>query len=99
MQYTAVSDCPAQRNHRIYPALLLSLVLHAAVLSSMSFEPPEPALTKSMDVILVNSKSGMKPANTDVLAQANLDGGGNVAEDRRAKTPLPVLPGVKPVIE
>ena len=28
----------------------------------------------------------------DVLAQANLDGGGNTELPRRAKTPLPVVP-------
>ena len=33
-----------------------------------------------------------KPTKADVLAQANLDGGGNTDADRRAKTPLPVLP-------
>jgi protein TonB len=32
----------------------------------------------------------------DVLAQANLDGGGNTDENRRARTPLPVLPNNAP---
>jgi protein TonB len=42
-------------------------------------------------VVLVNAKTRDKPAQADVLAQANLDRGGNVDEDRRAKTPLPVV--------
>lgn len=102
MQYTAVFDSPMQRNHRIYPALLLSLLLHTAILSGISFELPEPMLTrvaKSMDVILVNSKSESQPVDTNVLAQTSLEGGGNVAEDLRAKTPLPILPRTKPVID
>jgi periplasmic protein TonB len=44
----------------------------------------------------VNAKSESKPAKADILAQANLDGGGNTEKDRRAKTPLPVLPKETP---
>src|SRR5438093_438293 len=43
-------------------------------------------------VALVNAKSASKPTKPDLLAQANLDGGGNTEQNRRAKTPLPVLP-------
>jgi protein TonB len=45
-----------------------------------------------LEVALVNAKSKAKPVKADILAQANLDGGGNTDEDHRAKTPLPVLP-------
>jgi protein TonB len=44
-----------------------------------------------MDVVMVNSKSETKPNRADALAQANLDGGGNTDEARRAKTPLPAM--------
>ncbi|MCC6917177.1 MAG: energy transducer TonB [Nitrosomonas sp.] len=90
-----------QPDHKIYPALLISLLLHMAVIAGVSLSLPQQKttrITRSMDVILVNSQSSTRPADAKVLAQANLDGGGNVAEDRRAKTPLPVLPGVKPVM-
>jgi protein TonB len=40
--------------------------------------------------VLVNAKTKEKPLQADVLAQVNLDGGGNVDEDRQAKSPLPV---------
>ena len=46
----------------------------------------------SLEVALVNAKTGAKPTKADMLAQANLDGGGNTDANRRAKTPLPVLP-------
>ena len=46
----------------------------------------------SLEVALVNAKTVAKPTKADILAQANLDGGGNTDADRRAKTPLPVLP-------
>ncbi|MDR0247692.1 MAG: TonB family protein [Burkholderiales bacterium] len=45
-----------------------------------------------MEVVLVNSATKEKPTQAEVLAQTNLDGGGNTDEDRRAKTPLPKLP-------
>jgi len=45
-----------------------------------------------IEVALVNAKTKEKPTKADVLAQANLDGGGNTDADRRAKSPLPVLP-------
>ncbi|HEY5307539.1 MAG TPA: TonB family protein, partial [Casimicrobiaceae bacterium] len=45
-----------------------------------------------LEVALVNAKTAAKPAKADILAQANLDGGGNTDADRRAKTPLSVLP-------
>jgi protein TonB len=45
-----------------------------------------------LEVALVNARTTAKPTKADILAQAHLDGGGNTDADRRAKTPLPVLP-------
>jgi len=74
-------------------ALSASIVLHAVVLS-IRFGFPDPSKFRmppqTIDVVLVNSKSATKPAAPDAIAQANLDGGGNTDENRRAKTPLPV---------
>jgi protein TonB len=78
-------------------ALGLSLVLHAVVLS-IHFKLPEAinkATEHALDVILVNSKSATRPDKVQAKAQANLDGGGNTDEDRRAKTPMPVAPTVQ----
>jgi protein TonB len=67
--------------------------LHAVVLS-IHFNLPQTLLKEftppSLDVVLVNTKSHTRPSKADVLAQANVDGGGNVDENRRAKSPLPV---------
>ena len=75
-------------------ALVASTFLHAIVLS-IHFKLPEKIhdkfVSRSLEVVLVNSKTRAKPVKADVLAQANLDGGGNTDENRRAKTPLPVL--------
>ena len=72
-----------------------SILLHAFVLA-LKFTPFDlSALDRNatpLEVALVNAKSKTKPTKAEVLAQANLDGGGNTDADRRAKTPLPVLP-------
>src|SRR5262245_2894733 len=74
-------------------AILPPVLVHAAVLS-LRFAFPDANRLRSppetLDVILVNSKSATRPVEPQALAQANLDGGGNTDEDRRAKTPLPV---------
>jgi periplasmic protein TonB len=44
----------------------------------------------------VNARTAAKPTKADILAQANLDGGGNTDANRRAKSPLPVLPKDSP---
>jgi protein TonB len=81
-------------NDRLLGATLgLSLAVHAVVLA-VHFKFPEAIRWKAenqpLEVVLVNATTRERPAKADVLAQANLDRGGNVDEPRRAKTPLPV---------
>lgn len=78
----------------LWLALGVSLLLHAVVLS-LHFTFPDAARAfqdRALDIILVNSRSARKPSEAQALAQANLDGGGNSEEKRRAKTPLPPAP-------
>jgi len=85
------------QNRNLSLALGVSLVLHAIVLS-IHFKLPQAinkATEHALDVILVNSRSASRPDKAQAKAQANLDGGGNTDEDRRAKTPLPVAPTVQ----
>jgi len=74
-------------------SVAVSILLHA-VLLSVHFRFPDALRWKSsnqpLEVILVNAKTREAPVQTEALAQANLDGGGNVEQPRRAKTPLPV---------
>jgi protein TonB len=79
--------------------MVVSLLLHLMILFGVAFQFPQPNFDKiatSLEVVLVNNKTLTKPANTELLAQDNLDGGGNTDDDRRAKTPFPVLPKSKP---
>lgn len=75
-------------------ALASSVVLHALLLS-LHFKFPDATRLKNtpqmLDVVLVNSKTKSRPTKSELQAQANLDGGGNTDQDRRASTPLPVL--------
>ena len=83
-------------------AMGMSIVLHAAALS-IHFKLPDIILDKyasqALEVVLVNSKTRVKPSKADVLAQANLDGGGNTDAQRRARSPLPVPRDAKEAAE
>ncbi len=86
---------PDRRNLTV--AVALSLFLHA-ILLSIHFKLPEAldkATEQALDVILVNAKTKKRPDKAQAKAQANLDGGGNTDDKRRAKTPLPVAPTVR----
>ena len=72
--------------------LAISLALHLLIIFGLGFaypEIPKAMRDKALDIILVNAKSARKPHDAQALAQANLDGGGNTDENRRATTPLP----------
>jgi protein TonB len=87
---------------RLYVAIFVSLIIHATILLGVNFKMPVPDFDKiatSLDVVLVNNKTLTQPTDTNILAQDNLDGGGNTDEDRRAMTPFPVLPKSKPSID
>ncbi|MDD4928532.1 MAG: energy transducer TonB [Gallionella sp.] len=74
-------------------AMVFSIALHAFAIYGVSLVLPDPHLTANpsqpLSVVLVNSRSKSRPIKADALAQANLDGGGNTAEDRQAKSMLP----------
>jgi len=67
---------------------LVALAVHFSPLDLAKFDRDGPPL----EVALVNAKSASKPTKAEILAQAHLDGGGNTDANRRAKSPLPVLP-------
>ncbi len=81
----------AKQDRRLWIAIGVSVLFHV-VLLALNFKFPDESRAfreKAMDIILVNAKSSRKPTDAKALAQANLDGGGNTDEERRAKTPLP----------
>ena len=76
-------------------AMIFSVAFHSFALFGVALVLPDPRsaidFIQPLQVVLVNAKSKSRPAKADALAQANLDGGGNTADDRQAKTPLPAI--------
>ena len=92
------SMAPARRVSAIGIAIGVSIALHAVAMT-IHFTFGSGRFTNDaapLQIALVNARSASKPTKADILAQANLDGGGNTEKDRRAKTPLPVLPNDTP---
>lgn len=88
-------------------AIWVSIYVHALLLS-IHFEPELKKFRDdlpTLEVMLVNSKTLTAPDKADVLAQANLDRGGNTDQDRKLKTALPAVKqqkaefSVKPMTE
>lgn len=72
-------------------AIAISLIVHLVMLT-IHFEPELKRLANklpSLDVVLVNAKTKNAPDKAELLAQANLDRGGNTDANRQMKTALP----------
>ena len=71
----------------------LSALLHALVITTVNFRPPDLKYLKdhmpTLEIVLVNAKTETAPTKADALAQSNLDRGGNTEAKRQMKTPLP----------
>src|SRR3954453_23429979 len=84
---------PVGNDRVLAVAIGASIVIHGIVLA-LHFKLPDRLLSKAseprLEVVLVNAKTRERPSKADVLAQANLDRGGNVDEARRSRSPLPV---------
>ena len=79
----------AEQDRRLWLAIAASVLFHGLLLM-LHFTFPDASQVmreRALDIILVNAKSARKPHDAQALAQANLDGGGNVDDNRRAKTP------------
>lgn len=72
-------------------AIWFSVAVHAVILA-IKFEPEIKQLAErlpSLEVVLVNTKTKEAPEKAELIAQANLDRGGNTDLDRQMKTMLP----------
>lgn len=90
---------PADPYARFQVALLISFLLHLIVVVGVTIRPPERKLDATQTpliVDLVNSRTTTAPQKPQILAQSNLDGGGNTDADRRARSPLPMQKRAQP---
>ncbi len=75
---------------RLGLTLCLAIVMHAIVILGVGFTPfaaTNPRF-KTLDIILVQSRSEEAPETADYLAQANLEGGGEETKKLSPSTPL-----------
>lgn len=88
---------------RMRTALIFSLLLHLFIIYGVTVRMPDRSLfdnhNAQMEIVLVNARSKTQPVKAELLAQHNLDGGGNTDEKRQAQSPLPVMPDQKPEAE
>lgn len=78
-------------NKSLRLALCFSILVHLAILLIRIVPPPLFALRQTdipLEVELVNARSSTAPHQASILAQANLNGGGD-HDNGRATTPLP----------
>jgi protein TonB len=90
LPFLEIDEAPGHR--LLANAIGWSVLLHMVVLA-IHFSPVKvPTFDRNgppLEIALVNAKSESRPTKADILAQANLDGGGNTDANRRAKSPLP----------
>ncbi len=85
----------AQADHKTMDAMKIAIVISVfihAIILTIKFQPELKKLADrlpSLDVVLVNAKTKSAPDKAELLAQANLDRGGNTESDRKLKTALP----------
>ena len=80
-----------QKNSVLLIAIWVSVLIHGVILT-IHFEPELKKLADkipSLNVVLVNAKTKTAPEKADLLAQANLDRGGNTDKNKQLKTALP----------
>jgi protein TonB len=87
-QATRASDFNG--DERLALTIVVAIMLHAMVLLGVSFapEPNAPSRFESMEVILVAERSAKAPKDAKLLAQANLEGGGDSNDDVRPSAPV-----------
>jgi protein TonB len=82
---------PVTPADRLSLTLCIAAIAHAAILLGIGFtaeDRPDPRYD-TMEIVLVQQTSRTAPEQATVLAQANLEGGGDSADNVRPATPLP----------
>ncbi len=82
----------ADWDDRFGQAVLVSAIVHVALIFGLQFKAANPELferDQSIEVVLVNTATAEQPLKPTVLAQADVAGGGDVDEPRQRRSPLP----------
>jgi len=75
---------------RLGLTICIAIIIHTMVVMGISFSPePVPeSRYESLEIILVNQRSEKPPEDADMLAQANMIGGGNSDSAERPSAPI-----------
>ena len=93
---TAIQSLPPQirPGDRLGLALFFAVVAHAIIILGITFGPIDihtPPITTTLDITLAQDRSDKAPDDTDLLAQTNQEGGGDITSRERPSSP-PRLP-------
>jgi len=87
----ALHTPPATAADRLGLTLFFAVVIHAILLLGISFKPdlisPPQDKHPPMEIVLVHQRSKTAPDTAELLAQANLEGGGNTEKKMRPSSP------------
>ena len=86
----AARTAPVTADDRLALTVCVAILVHAMIVLGISFAPEQGASSRfeTLEVILVPERSPKAPENADLLAQANLEGGGNATESARPAAPI-----------
>jgi protein TonB len=75
---------------RLGLTICIAIIIHTMVVMGISFtpEPVPESRYESLEIILVNQRSEKPPEDADMLAQANMIGGGNSDSAERPSAPI-----------
>lgn len=98
---TAVAPTVITPGDRFGMTLCLAIIFHAIIILGVTFAPEDRMSPRydTMEIILVQQKQPEPVEDAELLAQANLEGGGDTAEEVAPSTPMqPPFPDQKPEI-
>jgi len=87
---TAVLETNVTPSDRLGMTICVAIIVHTMIVMGISFTPePVPQSNyESLEVVLVSQRSEKPPEEADVLAQVNLQGGGDGDSEHRPATPM-----------
>ena len=80
----------ASSGDRLGLTICMAIIIHTMVVMGVSFtpEPIPESRFESLEVILVTKRSEKPPEDAELLAQSNLQGGGNSEQSERPSAPV-----------
>ncbi|MGR8946551.1 MAG: energy transducer TonB [Gammaproteobacteria bacterium] len=87
---TAVFEPHVTPSDRLGMTICVAIIVHTMIVMGVSFSPePAPESNyESLEVVLVSQRSEKPPEDADMLAQANLQGGGDGETQHRPAAPV-----------